>query len=138
MAENSVLLSKYILHVFGRCLGKFPESLKEEIERVQKRTLYALYIPIYHIVHAALLETSILSLPQRRKVLCKSYFEKLIHPEDKLNELIPKKRESLCSYNLRNDNRLIIIFFHNNTTRFHNTGPRSSKNPQVRRRMQRG
>ena len=94
-----------------------PEYLKEEIERVQKR---ALRIICPHLSYrAALLETGILSLTQRRKILCKSYFGKLLHPEHKLNELIPKKREFLRSYNLRNDNHLGLISC--NTTRFYNT-----------------
>ena len=68
-----------------------PEYLKEEIKRVQKRTLHIIYShPSYR---AALLETGILSLTQGRKVLCNSYLRKLLHPEHKLNELIPKKRE---------------------------------------------
>ena len=94
-----------------------PEYLKEEIERVQKR---ALRVICPHLSYrAALLETGILSLTQRRKILCKSYFGKLLHPEHKLNELIPKKREFLRSYNLRNDNHLGLISC--NTTRFYNT-----------------
>ena len=94
-----------------------PEYLKEEIERVQKR---ALRVICPHLSYrAALLETGILSLTQRRKILCKSYFGKLLHPEHKLNELIPKKREFIRSYNLRNDNHLGLISC--NTTRFYNT-----------------
>ena len=59
-------------------------------------------------------EISLLS--QRRNNLCKSYFKKLLNPENKLNELIPNKREDLRTYNLRNDQHINLI--NCKTTRF--------------------
>jgi hypothetical protein len=50
---------------------------------------------------------------QRRNNLWKSYFKKLLNPENKLNELIPNKRED---YNLRNDQHINLI--NCKTTRF--------------------
>ena len=58
-------------------------------------------------------------LSQRRNDLCKSYFKKLLNPENKLNELIPNKRKDLRTYELRNNQHFNLI--NCKTTRFHNT-----------------
>ena len=63
-----------------------PDYLKEEIERIQKR---ALRIICPNLSYREALEASeIPLLSQRRNDLCKSYFKKLLNPENKLNELM--------------------------------------------------
>ena len=91
-----------------------PDYLKEEIERIQKRALRIICPDLSYRKALEVHEISLLS--QRRNNLCKSYFKKLLNPENKLNELIPNKREDLRTYNLRNDQHINLI--NCKTTRF--------------------
>ena len=91
-----------------------PDYLKEEIERIQKRALRIICPDLAYRKALEVHEISLLS--QRRNNLCKSYFKKLLNPENKLNELIPNKREDLRTYNLRNDQHINLI--NCKTTRF--------------------
>ena len=48
-----------------------------------------------------------------------SYFKKLLHPNHKLHELVPDRRENLVNYTLRNDNHVNLIDC--KTNRFRNS-----------------
>ena len=83
-----------------------PYHLKEEIERIQKK---GVRIICPNLPYRQALEASeIPLLSQRPNDLCKSYFKKLFNPENKLNELIPNKREDSRTYEPRNNHFSLI------------------------------
>jgi hypothetical protein len=84
-----------------------PDYLKEEVEIIHKRAL--------RIIHADLSYREVMklngiqSLSQRRNYICSSYFKNLLHPNHKLHELVPDRRENLVNYTLRNENHVNLI-----------------------------
>ena len=94
-----------------------PDCLKEEIERIQMRTLRI--ICPHFSYRTALNVNNLMLLSQRRNNLCKLYFKKLLNLEHKLNELVPDRRKDLRTYSLRNDQHINLPYCE--TGRFQNS-----------------
>ncbi len=76
----------------------------KKVEKIQKRTLKIIFSGTTYA--ECLLTANLMTLYDRRTVLCKRLFSKMLEPTHKLNALVPPK--SLQTYNLRSYPTLLV------------------------------
>ena len=80
-----------------------PLYLSDQIENVQKRVLRIIFSVMKYI--DAMSRIKLMSLHERRSVLCNRLFSNMISPSHKLNGLVPPK--TLFTYNLSGHTALL-------------------------------
>ena len=81
-----------------------PQYLSDQVEKIQK---WALKIIFPGTTYAeCLLKANLMTLYERRTVLCKRLFSKMLEPTHKLNALVPPK--NLQTYDLRSYSNLLV------------------------------
>ena len=108
---SHILISTYCTHI--RPIVEYacqvwhyglPHYLSEQVEKIQKRALKIIFPGTTYA--ECLLTANLMTLYERRTVLCKRLFSKMLEPTHKLNALVPPK--SLQTYNLRSYPTLLV------------------------------
>ena len=83
-----------------------PEYLSDQVEKIQKRALKIIFPGTTYA--ECLLKANLMTLYERRTVLCKRLFSKMLwlEPTHKLNTLVPPK--NLQTYDLRSYSNLLV------------------------------
>jgi hypothetical protein len=84
-----------------------PQYLSDEVEKIQKRALklFSLHGATYA---ECLLKANLMILYERRTVLCKRVFSKMLEPTHKLNALGLVPPKILQTYDLRSYSNLLV------------------------------
>ncbi len=108
---SHILISIYCTHI--RSIVEYacqvshyglPQYLSDQVEKIQKRALKIIFPGATYA--ECLLTANLMTLYERRTVLCKRLFSKMLEPTHKLNALVPPK--NLQTYDLRSYPNLLV------------------------------